>query len=93
MRPFLTVVGILAWIWALAVLWVFAEAGGALTVIAAGVFAVVAVLALACERILKTLEEIRDERIARAGRAPVTAARDVGTREEGRREIVQAPLI
>lgn len=89
MRPFLTVVGVLAWIWALAVLWVFAEAGGALTVIAAGVFAIVAVLALACERILKTLEEIRDARIAHTGRA-LTARGDAY--EEGRREAVQAPL-
>ena len=45
---------------ALAVLWIFAESGGALTVIAAGVFAIVAIVALGCERILKTLEEIRD---------------------------------
>jgi hypothetical protein len=59
MRPFFMTVGILAWVWAFAVMWVFAENGGALTVIAAGVFAVVAVVALACERILKLLEEIR----------------------------------
>jgi hypothetical protein len=89
MRPFLTTVGVLAWIWALAVLWVFAEAGGALTVIAAGIFALVAVLALASERILKTLEEIRDERIVRS---KVVTARDADTYEEGRGEIVQAPL-
>ena len=48
---------------ALAVLWIFAESGGALTVIAAGIFAVVAVVALGCERILKTLEEIRDRAV------------------------------
>ena len=60
MRWFFGAVGVLAWIWALAVLWIFKESGGALTVIAAGIFAVVAVVALGCERILKTLEEIRD---------------------------------
>jgi hypothetical protein len=60
MRWFFGAVGVLAWIWALAVLWIFKESGGALTVIAAGIFAVVAVLALGCERILKTLEDIRD---------------------------------
>jgi hypothetical protein len=60
MRLFFSAVGVLAWIWALAVLWIFKESGGALTVIAAGIFAVVAVVALGCERILKTLEEIRD---------------------------------
>ncbi|MGH8175458.1 MAG: hypothetical protein ACREV5_04245 [Steroidobacter sp.] len=60
MRWFFGVVGVLAWIWALAVLWIFSESGGALTVIAAGIFAIVAVLALGCERILKTLEQIRD---------------------------------
>lgn len=89
MRPFLTVVGVLAWIWALAVLWVFAEAGGALTVIAAGIFALVAVLALASERILKTLEEIRDGRIRDKRLA---STRDADAYEEGRREIVEAPL-
>jgi len=34
---FFGVVGVLAWIWALAVLWIFAESGGALTMIAAGI--------------------------------------------------------
>lgn len=62
MRMFFIAVGVLSWIWALAVLWIFAESGGALTVIAAGVFAVVAIVALGCERILKTLEDIRDGR-------------------------------
>lgn len=62
MRMFFIVVGVLSWVWALAVLWIFAESGGALTVIAAGVFAVVAIVALGCERILKTLEDIRDSR-------------------------------
>ena len=60
MRFFFGAVGILSWIWALAVLWIFKESGGALTMIAAGVFSTVAVLALGCERILKTLEDIRD---------------------------------
>jgi len=63
MRIFFIAVGILAWITSLGVLWIFAESGGALTVIAAGVFAVVAMVALGCERILSVLEEIRDRRI------------------------------
>jgi len=62
MRLFLLSVGVLAWIWSLAVMWIFAESGGALTVIAAGVFVIVAVVALGCESILKILEEIRDAR-------------------------------
>lgn len=62
MRMFFAVVGVLAWIWAFLVLWIFVESGGALTVIAAGVFAIVAILSLGCERILKTLEDIRDGR-------------------------------
>ena len=75
MRMFFGAVGILAWIWALAVLWIFAESGGALTVIAAGVFAGVAIVALGCERILKTLEQIRDGRVE----APVAASTVVAT--------------
>ena len=63
MRMFFIAVGILAWMTALGVLWIFAESGGALTVIAAGVFAVVAMVALGCERIINVLEEIRDRRI------------------------------
>lgn len=63
MRMFFGAVGVLAWIWALAVLWIFAESGGALTIIAAGIYAVVAMVALGCERILKTLEDIRDGRV------------------------------
>jgi hypothetical protein len=47
---------------ALSVILIFAESGGALIAIAAGVFAMVAVLALSSERILKTLEDIRDGR-------------------------------
>jgi len=65
MRMFFISVGVLAWIWALAVLWLFAESGGALTIIAAGVFAVVAMVALGTERILKALEEIRDGSVTR----------------------------
>jgi hypothetical protein len=63
MRMFFSMVGILAWVMALAVLWIFAESGGALTVIAAGVFAIVAIVALVGERVLKTLEEIRDGKV------------------------------
>ena len=63
MRMFFGVVGVLAWIWALAVLWIFAESGGALTIIAAGIYAVVAMVALGCERVIKTLEDIRDGRV------------------------------
>lgn len=62
MRWFFGVIGVLAWFFALAVFWIFKESGGALTMIAAGTFAIVAVLGMACERILKTLEEIRDGR-------------------------------
>jgi hypothetical protein len=60
MRMFFIAVGILSWLLALAVLWIFAESGGALTVIAAGVFAGVAIVSLGVERVLKLLEEIRD---------------------------------
>ncbi len=60
MRAFLIAVGILSWIMALSVMVIFAASGGVLTVIASGVFAVVAVVALGCERIIRTLEEIRD---------------------------------
>jgi hypothetical protein len=60
---FFGVVGVLAWVWALAVLWIFAESGGALTIIAAGIYALVAMVALGCERIIKTLEDIRDGRV------------------------------
>jgi hypothetical protein len=60
MRWFFLAVGVLAWLLALGVVWIFSESGGALTFIAAGVFATVAILALVGERIIKTLEEIRD---------------------------------
>jgi len=63
MRMFFSMVGVLAWVAALAVLSIFAESGGALTVIAAGVFAVVAMVALVGERTLKMLEEIRDGKV------------------------------
>src|ERR1044072_1054119 len=60
MRWFFLAVGVLGWILALGVVWIFAQSGGALTFIAAGVFATVAILALVGERIIKVLEEIRD---------------------------------
>ena len=63
MRMFFSMVGVLAWVMALAVLWIFSESGGALTVIAGGVFAIVAMVALVGERTLKTLEEIRDGKL------------------------------
>jgi hypothetical protein len=74
MRMFFMAIGILSWIWALAIVWIFAESGGPLTMIAAGVFAIVAVLALGCERILKTLEEIRDGSVTRIRVATPTSA-------------------
>jgi hypothetical protein len=83
---FFGVVGVLAWIWALAVLWIFAESGGALTIIAAGIYAVVAMVALGCERVLKTLEDIRDGRVAipRGGLVTrTTRACEVGEKAQG----------
>jgi hypothetical protein len=82
MRMFFSVVGVLAWICALAVLWIFAESGGALTIIAAGIYAVVAMVALGCERILKTLEDIRDGRVelARLGTTATGRVREVETK-------------
>ena len=65
MRWFFLAVGILGWLLALGVVWIFAQSGGALTFIAAGVFATVAILALVGERIIKTLEEIRDGSVTR----------------------------
>jgi hypothetical protein len=65
MRWFFLAVGILGWVLALGVVWIFAQSGGALTFIAAGVFATVAILALVGERIIKTLEEIRDGSVTR----------------------------
>jgi len=72
MRPFLITVGILAWAFGMAVLFIFAENGGVMTAIAAGVFAGVGLVALASERILKTLEEIRDGVVVAPRRTVVT---------------------
>jgi hypothetical protein len=91
MRLFFGTVGVLAWIWALAVLWIFAESGGALTVIAAGIYAVVAMVALGCERILKTLEDIRDGRVelpragsvARSAHSGETHSGEISTTTQG----------
>jgi hypothetical protein len=77
MRWFFLAVGILAWLLALGVVWIFAESGGALTFIAAGVFATVAIVALVGERIIKTLEEIRDGSVTRI--RVNTSAERVGT--------------
>ena len=81
MRAFLIAVGILSWALALSVILIFAQSGGAQVAIAAGVFAVVAVVSLGCERIIKTLEDIRDARVpalrtnrGRAMAVPVTPA-------------------
>lgn len=60
MRFFFIAVGILSWAWAFLLLWLFSEEGGTVRFVAAGVYAVVAMVALGCERILKTLEDIRD---------------------------------
>lgn len=65
MRWFFLAVGVLGWLLALGVVWIFAQSGGALTFIAAGVFATVAILALVGERVIKTLEEIRDGSVTR----------------------------
>jgi hypothetical protein len=91
MRLFFAVVGVLAWVWALAVLWIFAESGGALTVIAAGVFAIVAIIALGCERIIKTLEDIRDGNVpaTRVVSAPVERVKKASAE---RKAVVQTPL-
>lgn len=82
MRMFFIAVGILSWLLALAVLWIFAESGGALTVIAAGVFAGVAIVSLGVERVLKILEDIRDRNVL----AP-PAARPLDRIETREREI------
>jgi hypothetical protein len=94
MRMFFIAVGVLAWLWALAVVWIFAESGGALTIIAAGVFAIVAVIALGCERILKMLEEIRDGSVTRIRINTPPAEPEAPTVPEVReREVdVQSPL-
>lgn len=65
MRWFFLAVGVVAWTLSLGVVWIFAESGGALTFIAAGVFATVAMVALGFERVIKTLEDIRDNSVTR----------------------------
>lgn len=90
MRLFFMTVGVLAWLWALAVVWIFAESGGALTIIAAGVFAVVAIVALGCERILKVLEEIRDGSVTQIRVTPPAEPR--ASLRQRERESVEPPL-
>ena len=87
MRWFFLAVGILGWVLALGVVWIFAQSGGALTFIAAGVFATVAILALVGERIIKTLEEIRDGSVTRIRvNAPTATERVVTDRVLTERE-------
>jgi len=62
MRPFFAVIGVLAWLWALSLLAIFSQSGGEMKFVAAGVYAIVGILAMGCERILKVLEDIRDHR-------------------------------
>ena len=88
MRWFFLVVGVLAWLLALGVVWIFSESGGALTFIAAGVFATVAIVALVGERVIKTLEEIRDGSVTRI-RVNTPAERAVTQREVSEREVEQ----
>ena len=88
MRWFFLAVGVLAWILALGVVWIFSESGGALTFIAAGVFATVAILALVGERIIKTLEEIRDGSVTRI-RVNTPGERVVTERAVSEREVEQ----
>lgn len=81
MRIFLVTVGVLAWVLSLGVFWIFAESGGALTVIAAGIYALLAIVAIGCERLLKTLEDIRDGRVAmsRSLNTSAVAAREISS--------------
>ena len=88
MRWFFLVVGVLAWLLALGVVWIFSESGGALTFIAAGVFATVAIVSLVGERVIKTLEEIRDGSITRI-RVNTPAERVARPREVSEREVEQ----
>lgn len=81
MRMFFVAVGILAWLFASSVLWIFAESGGALAVIAAGVFAGVAIVSLGLERVLKLLELIRDRALPSASIVARDVARDAEMRE------------
>jgi len=60
MRPFFAVIGVLAWLWALSLLVIFSQSGGEMKFVAAGVYAIVGILAMGCERILKVLEDIRN---------------------------------
>lgn len=88
MRWFFLAVGVLAWLLALGVVWIFSESGGALTFIAAGVFATVAILALVGERIIKVLEEIRDGSVTRI-RVNTPGERIVTERAVSEREVEQ----
>jgi hypothetical protein len=88
MRWFFLAVGILGWLLALGVVWIFAQSGGALTFVAAGVFATVAILALVGERIIKTLEEIRDGSVTRI-RVNAPGERAVTDRVVTEREVEQ----
>jgi hypothetical protein len=88
MRMFFITVGILSWLLALAVAWIFAENGGVMTVIAAGIFAGLAIVSIGLERILKLLEEIRD----RGNLPAATEGRGAIERVEVReREIATTP--
>ena len=83
MRWFFLAVGLLSWLLALGVVWIFSESGGALTFIAAGVFATVAITALVGERVIKTLEEIRDGSVTRIRvNTPVAPVERVVTERE-----------
>src|SRR6185436_12539528 len=88
MRWFFLAVGVLAWLLALGVVWIFSESGGALTFIAAGVFATVAIVALVGERIIKTLEEIRDGSVTRI-RVNTPTERVITERAVSEREVEQ----
>jgi hypothetical protein len=88
MRWFFLVVGVLAWLLALGVVWIFSESGGALTFIAAGVFATVAIVALVGERLIKVLEEIRDGSVTRI-RVNTPAERATTERVVSEREVEQ----
>jgi hypothetical protein len=81
MRMFFITVGILSWLLALAVAWIFAENGGVMTVIAAGIFAGLAIISLGLERVLKVLEEIRDRGAVPAATADRGAVDRIEVRE------------
>ena len=66
MRMFLVAIGILEWLFTTPVLWILAESGGAFAVIAAGVFAGLAVVSLGVERVPEMLEQIRDRALPSA---------------------------